>query len=96
MNSRNPRTRYLLRKALSHALALEKGGEDCRDMQDLLYELDGDSASLTHESTIWQMNAMARLRGDADDDADISPCRPPPLKIVPFRPVTADDEPPAA
>jgi hypothetical protein len=45
MNSRDTRTRYLLRMALSLALPLI-ADEDRKDMEALLHELNGDSWSL--------------------------------------------------
>jgi hypothetical protein len=61
MNSRDTRTRYLLRMALSLARPLVED-EDCKDMEALLHELNGDSWSLNHEAICWQMEAAALLR----------------------------------
>jgi hypothetical protein len=97
MNSRSPRTRYLLRKALSYALPmagyLDDSNEDASDMQELLFELDGDSWLCTDQSIWWQMSAgelLPQTGGAIGAKKD-----PPRLKIVPIRPTTdaTDDEP---
>ena len=47
MNTRNPRNRYLIRRALAYAIPLmhhvEGGDEDILDMHQLLIDLNGDS-----------------------------------------------------
>jgi hypothetical protein len=88
MNSRDTRTRYLLRMALSLALPLI-ADEDRKDMQDLLDKFNGDSWSRTHESVCWQMEAAALLREVVGELP--SRTSTPPLTVVPFRSVTADE-----
>jgi hypothetical protein len=88
MNSRDPRTRYLLRKALSLASPLVED-EDCRAMEDLLHKLNGDSRSASDESYEWQTEARTLLREVLERPFAAPLHRPRPK--VPIRLVTTDE-----
>jgi hypothetical protein len=101
MNTRNPRNRYLIRRALAYAIPLmhhvEGGDEDILDMHQLLIDLNGDSWHRNDESICWQMFAGKLLR---DEPARTSQAHsrapaPPKLRLV-CKPTDEPPPPPAA
>ena len=84
------RNRYLIRKAIAHAIpvieCLEETPEDLVALQELLFALNGDSWTRVDESICWQMAAGSLVR---DAEQSTRPRPAPTLKVVPIMPPTA-------